>query len=153
MHISTLRAETGLSLRVRAKNATSVGADIQTGADPGLSLQRGRQHRAQCVKPYFVLRALAAVEMPRDRENTCCRAAGKPAIHVGRSEDQPSDLQVADEVDLGTCDGFGSVTGCLFELHLFVMRGVCLRTPLHHYRGLGTLDFPIGIGDAKRFDP
>jgi hypothetical protein len=41
---------TGLSLRVRAKNASSVEADIQTGADPGLSLQRGWQHRTHCYR-------------------------------------------------------------------------------------------------------
>ena len=67
------------------------------------------------MKPYFVLRALAAVEMPRERENTCRRAAGELAIHADRSEGQPSDLQFADEEDLGICEGFGSVTGCLFE--------------------------------------
>jgi hypothetical protein len=52
-----------------------------------------RPLRAQCVNPHFVLRALAAVEMPRERENTCCRAVGELAIHADRSEGQPSDLQ------------------------------------------------------------
>ena len=47
---STPRAESRPSLRMRAKNASSVGADIQTGADPGLSLQRGRQHPAQSAE-------------------------------------------------------------------------------------------------------
>lgn len=35
------------SPQVRTKNALSVGADIQTVAVSGLSLQRGRQHRAR----------------------------------------------------------------------------------------------------------
>jgi hypothetical protein len=34
-------AENGLSLPVRAKNASSVVADIQTGADTDFPLQRG----------------------------------------------------------------------------------------------------------------
>ena len=55
------------------------------------------QLRAQCVNPYFMLRALAAMEMPREGENTCRRAAGEPAIHADRSEDRRSNSQFADK--------------------------------------------------------
>ena len=46
----------------------------------------------------FLLRALAAMEMPRERENTCRRAAGEPAIHADRSKDQRSNSQVAERL-------------------------------------------------------
>jgi hypothetical protein len=39
--------ESRRSLRERAKNASSVGTNIHTGANSGLSLQCGRQHRAK----------------------------------------------------------------------------------------------------------
>jgi hypothetical protein len=50
MHISTLWAETGLSLHLRTKNASSVIVDIQTDAVSGLSLEGGRQLCAQSAE-------------------------------------------------------------------------------------------------------
>jgi hypothetical protein len=47
------RAGSRPSLRVRAKNASFVRADIQIGADPDLSLQYGRQLRR--ALPTFAL--------------------------------------------------------------------------------------------------
>jgi len=51
----------------------------------------------QCVNPYFVLRALAAMEMLRELENPCRPAAGEPAIHADRSEDRRLNSQFADK--------------------------------------------------------
>lgn len=41
------------------------------------------------MNSYLVLRALAAREMPHERELSCRRAAGKPAIHADCNEDIP----------------------------------------------------------------
>jgi hypothetical protein len=48
------------------------------------------------VNSYFVLRALAAHEMPHEREISCRRASGEPDIHADSSEDQRSNSQFAD---------------------------------------------------------
>jgi len=40
MHISTIRADSGHSLRVRCDRAASLGTDIQVFLKPGLSLHR-----------------------------------------------------------------------------------------------------------------
>jgi hypothetical protein len=49
------------------------------------------------VNSYFVLRVLAAQEMPHEREISCRSAAGEPDIHADRSEDQRSNSQFADK--------------------------------------------------------
>ena len=51
-----------------------------------------------CSDPnsYFVLRALAARKMLRERKVRCRRAAREPAIHAHRSKDQRSNSQTAD---------------------------------------------------------
>jgi hypothetical protein len=76
-------------------------ADTQ-GCDPVFSMckrSEGRQG-AQSVNSYFVLRALAAQEMPHEREISCRRAAGEPDIHADRSEDQRSNSQFAGQTRL-----------------------------------------------------
>ena len=45
----------------------------------------------------FVLRTLAAQELPQEREISCRRAEGRPAIHVDRSKDRWSNLHTADK--------------------------------------------------------
>ena len=49
------------------------------------------------MNSYFVLRVLAAQEMPHEREISCRSAAGEPDIHADRSEDQRSNSQFADK--------------------------------------------------------
>ena len=52
------------------------------------------------MNSYFVLRALAAQEMPHEREISCRRAAGEPDIHADFSEDERSNSQFADRVSV-----------------------------------------------------
>ena len=47
------------------------------------------------MNSYFVLRALAAQEMPHEREISCRCAAGEPDIHADFSEDERSNSQFA----------------------------------------------------------
>jgi hypothetical protein len=54
------------------------------------------RQRAHTVNWIVALLALAAREMPHEREISCRRAAGEPAIHADRSEDQRSNSQSAD---------------------------------------------------------
>ncbi|MEP4962379.1 MAG: hypothetical protein ABJQ70_04705, partial [Roseobacter sp.] len=53
----------------------------------GTDCSEGYQ-RAHSVNSHFVLHALAAQEMPQEREISCRRAAGRPAIHADRSKDK-----------------------------------------------------------------
>jgi hypothetical protein len=77
MHISTLRADCRHSLRVRAKNASSVGADIQIGADPGLSLQYGRQ--LWLALPKFVA-SVPFLQRVRPSGDSCGCDVEKPSM-------------------------------------------------------------------------
>jgi hypothetical protein len=77
----------------------SSGVACQTGeTHPGSTFTRRTAASplgAQPVNSYFVLRALAAREMPHEREVQCRRAAGEPAIHADRSKHQRSNSQTA----------------------------------------------------------
>jgi hypothetical protein len=53
------------------------------------------QERAHCVNSVFMLRALAAWKMLRQRKIQCCRAVGKPAIRAECSKGQGSNSQTA----------------------------------------------------------
>jgi len=59
-------------------------------------LRRSVETASQTVNSVFLLRALAAREMLRQRKIRCCRAAEKPAIRAECSKDQRSNSQTAD---------------------------------------------------------
>ena len=54
------------------------------------------------MNSYFVLRALAAQEMPHEREISCRRAAGEPDIHADCSEDERSNSKFADKATVAS---------------------------------------------------
>lgn len=77
----------------------SLNAQSFTNQEQRFALQAAKSDSSPTCSLGFSLRALAAPEMPRERNTRYRCAAEGAAIHADRSEDQRSNLQVADGAD------------------------------------------------------
>lgn len=81
------------SSRLMQRTAVFLEPVIRADRSEGAGRAHSRRHE-------ILLRALAARKMPRERKIQCRRAAGEPAIHAGRSDDQRSNSHFANFSDL-----------------------------------------------------